>query len=209
MLWPQAQSVAKRASPMVPFRGQRDRWPSVFMWPISASMALRRRRSEISSGVRPRRVPRIVQDHDLVRCFLQGVAIARVARKAAHTDHKALVRRRGHADLAAELIAHAECHRVLAGAIDASLAEPKLQGFHQDKTKPCRSTQENTPYFSMKPAAQALFRANSLLVGWRQHSPQWHIPMPSGGGIHAINKAARSRSRVCSQSRKTLVLIAI
>jgi hypothetical protein len=33
-LYPQAQSVAKMASPMVPFNGHRDRRPSVFMWPI-------------------------------------------------------------------------------------------------------------------------------------------------------------------------------
>ena len=59
MLWPQPQSTAKRASPSVPLRGDRDRQPSVFMWPISASMALRRRRSAISFGVRPRLVPLI------------------------------------------------------------------------------------------------------------------------------------------------------
>jgi hypothetical protein len=44
---------------MVPFKGHLARRPSVFMWPISASMALRRRRSAISFGVRPRRVPLI------------------------------------------------------------------------------------------------------------------------------------------------------
>ena len=40
---------------MVPFREQRGKWPPVFMWPISASMALRRRRSSISLGVQPAR----------------------------------------------------------------------------------------------------------------------------------------------------------
>ena len=44
---------------MVPFKAQRDRRPSVFMWPISGSIALRRRRSAISFGVRPRLVPLI------------------------------------------------------------------------------------------------------------------------------------------------------
>lgn len=56
MMWPQAQSTAKRASPMLPFREHLARRRSVFKWPISASMALRRLRSAISSGVRPRQV---------------------------------------------------------------------------------------------------------------------------------------------------------
>ena len=47
MLWPQAQSMKSTAPPMVRFRGHQDRRPSVFMWPISASIALRRRRSAI------------------------------------------------------------------------------------------------------------------------------------------------------------------
>jgi transposase InsO family protein len=59
MLCRQAQRTAKSASPRVPFKVHRARRPSVFMWPISASMALRRRRSAISPGVRPRRVPLI------------------------------------------------------------------------------------------------------------------------------------------------------
>ena len=42
MLWPQRQSTAKMASPRVPLIGDLDRLGSVFMWLISASMALRR-----------------------------------------------------------------------------------------------------------------------------------------------------------------------
>ena len=45
------------ASPVVPLRGHRARGPSDFMWPISGSMALRRRRSLRRRDVRPRRVP--------------------------------------------------------------------------------------------------------------------------------------------------------
>ena len=59
MLWPQAQRAAKRASPLVPFDGHRDRRPSVLMWPISGSMALLRRRSATGLGVNPRLVPLI------------------------------------------------------------------------------------------------------------------------------------------------------
>jgi hypothetical protein len=92
------------------------------MWPISASMALRRRRSAISLGVRPRRVPLIRtrvrvspcpryprvddgevgalvgQDGDLFQRGAQGVAVIGVARKTAHADDKALVQRGGDAD---------------------------------------------------------------------------------------------------------------
>lgn len=52
MLCPQAQRTAKMASPTVPFRGHRESRRSVFIWSISASMALRRRRSAISFGSR-------------------------------------------------------------------------------------------------------------------------------------------------------------
>lgn len=52
MLCPQAQRTAKSASPIVPFSGHRDRRPSVFMWPIPASITLRRRRSAIGLGVK-------------------------------------------------------------------------------------------------------------------------------------------------------------
>ena len=39
MLRPQAQRTAKTASPTVPFSVHLLRRPSVFMWPVSASMA--------------------------------------------------------------------------------------------------------------------------------------------------------------------------
>lgn len=58
-LWPQAPSIAKTASPTVPLSRQRARRSSVFMWPISGSMALRQCRSLASTGVMPRRVPLI------------------------------------------------------------------------------------------------------------------------------------------------------
>jgi hypothetical protein len=38
----QPHSTAKRAPPVVPFSGHQVRRPSVFMWPIIGSMALRR-----------------------------------------------------------------------------------------------------------------------------------------------------------------------
>ena len=44
---------------MRPFSEHRARRPSIFMWPISGSMALRRLSSFASSGVRPRRMPLI------------------------------------------------------------------------------------------------------------------------------------------------------
>lgn len=44
---------------MVPLIERRDKRPSVFMWTISASMALRRGRLAISFGVSLRRVPLI------------------------------------------------------------------------------------------------------------------------------------------------------
>ncbi len=44
------------------------------------------------------------QDRHLFQRCLQGVAIVRVARKAAHADHQALVQRRGQVDLAAEFM---------------------------------------------------------------------------------------------------------
>ena len=57
---PQAPRDLYRSSKVaVPLREQRARRPSVFMRPISASMALRRRRSAMSFGVRPRLVPLI------------------------------------------------------------------------------------------------------------------------------------------------------
>ncbi len=59
ILWPQAQRTAKIASPPVPLRGQRVSRPSVFMCPISASMALRLRNSFASMGVMPLRMPLI------------------------------------------------------------------------------------------------------------------------------------------------------
>lgn len=57
MLCPQPQSTAWSASPSVPLRAQRARRPSVFMCPITGSIALRRRRSRRSAGVIPRRWP--------------------------------------------------------------------------------------------------------------------------------------------------------
>ena len=51
--------MAKRASRIVPFNKHRDRLPSVFIRPISASMALRRCRLAISLGLNPRLVPLI------------------------------------------------------------------------------------------------------------------------------------------------------
>ena len=57
MLCPQPQSMGKIASPEVSFRRQRARRPSVFMWRISGSIALRRRSCAFSPGVRPRRMP--------------------------------------------------------------------------------------------------------------------------------------------------------
>src|SRR3712207_5752210 len=57
MLWPQPQRTAKRASPVVPLRARRARRPSLFMWPISGSMAPRRRRSLRRRGVSPRPGP--------------------------------------------------------------------------------------------------------------------------------------------------------
>ena len=48
-----AAKHGKRGSPIVPLTGSRDTRPSVFMWLIPASMALRRLRSASSFGVRP------------------------------------------------------------------------------------------------------------------------------------------------------------
>lgn len=47
------------ASPRVPLSGHLARRPSVFMCPISGSMALRRRRSFFSTGVKSRLAPEI------------------------------------------------------------------------------------------------------------------------------------------------------
>lgn len=58
-LCPQPHSTTKMASPRVPLSGHLARRPSVFMCPISGSMALRRRRSFFSAGVRPRLHPEI------------------------------------------------------------------------------------------------------------------------------------------------------
>ena len=46
----QPEKTAKMASPQVPLSGHLARRPSVFMCPISGSMALRRRRSFFSAG---------------------------------------------------------------------------------------------------------------------------------------------------------------
>jgi hypothetical protein len=46
----------------------------------------------------------IGEDLDLAECCPQRVIVIRIAWKAAHADNKALIRRGGHADLAAELI---------------------------------------------------------------------------------------------------------
>jgi hypothetical protein len=48
----------------------------------------------------------IGEDGYLLQRLPQGVAVVRVARKAAHADHEAFVQRGGNADLAAEFIAH-------------------------------------------------------------------------------------------------------
>ncbi len=128
MLWPLPHRTAKIASPMVPFSGQRARRPSVFMWPISGSMALRRRRSAIILGVRPaagaadqhagfvdtmaaiatvddNKVGALVgQDFHLFERRTQGMAVIGIAWKAAHADHKAFVQGRRQTDLAAKLM---------------------------------------------------------------------------------------------------------
>lgn len=46
----------------------------------------------------------ISKDRHLLQFSLKGMAVLGVARKAAHADHKALVQRGGHTDLAAEFI---------------------------------------------------------------------------------------------------------
>ncbi len=44
------------------------------------------------------------EDLDLSKRFPEGVTVVWIARKAAHTDHEALVQRGGHAHLAAKLM---------------------------------------------------------------------------------------------------------
>jgi len=129
-LCPQALSTAKRASPRVPFRGQRDRRPSVFHvadFRFDGASA-----AEICDEFRLQAAPRaadqhagsllamaaiaavddgevgapVGQDLHLFEGFLQGMAVVGIAREAAHADDEALVQRGRHADLAAELMAH-------------------------------------------------------------------------------------------------------
>ena len=100
-----------------------------FMWPMG-SMALRRLRSAISLGVQAAsrsadqdaglvdavatisavdygEIGALVsQDLHLLPCRAECMAIIRVAGKAAHADNKALIQRRGDADLAAKFITH-------------------------------------------------------------------------------------------------------
>ena len=127
MLCPQPQRTAKTASPMVPLSGHRARRPSVFMWPISGSIALRHRSSRFSVGVRPRRVPlirtRVVdtpatisavddgkrghlarQDFDLFQRLWQSVAVIGISRQGPHADDEAFIDGGGEADLGAELV---------------------------------------------------------------------------------------------------------
>src|SRR3712207_2325035 len=53
-LWPAAARMTLAASPSVPSRKLRPSRPSLFMWPMTGSMALRRRRSRRMVGVTPR-----------------------------------------------------------------------------------------------------------------------------------------------------------
>ena len=52
MLWPAPTRMALIALPLAPARRLRSRSPSLFVWPIIGSMALRRRSSRLIVGVR-------------------------------------------------------------------------------------------------------------------------------------------------------------
>ncbi len=61
------------------------------------------------------------QDLHLFECFLQGMAVVGIVRKAAHPNDEALVQRGGHAELAAELVTNARF--ALGDAIDIEFVQ--------------------------------------------------------------------------------------
>src|SRR4029450_2553451 len=73
-LWPTAVSVMFAASPSRPFRWQRPRWPSVFMCPITGSIAERRRSSRLMGA---EDAALLTRDEDATRigCVVAAIAL--------------------------------------------------------------------------------------------------------------------------------------
>jgi hypothetical protein len=77
-LWPAAERTTLAASPLRSLRRHRPRWPSLFMWPITGSMADRRRSSRLMTPKTPR--------------FGERVAVIGVARQRLGVQHELAAR---------------------------------------------------------------------------------------------------------------------
>src|SRR5215472_11832633 len=102
-LCPAAASSALMASPAWPRRKFRSGLPSVFMWPMVASMADRRLSSRRMVAERPRR--RDATDGcRLIQCRGEGVAVIGIAGKGLGCQHQPLAVGHRNPDLGAELV---------------------------------------------------------------------------------------------------------